>query len=381
MPSGAYICDLRHYMDDNGALVRGDALGRFAAFLASVVESACVRAGEGYVTTPVACSRRPKRAPCPAFITAGIVTSERGQLVEWSCPGCGMYGITSGWEGSAHDLRAAAAVTPKRHHGGPQVRFGIDRDTMRVLRTPGLVSQRSAVVLAGARPWPSGRAEIVAPLVVIEQLLRELSDNDATLPAGTARRRLRQAVAVIEAAVAARSATTFPVTSLVAPMLPQPAELSPVEAAADRLRSGENALRQHARHVEPRSRALYASLAGVQRSLILTTGAIWPEVALEAARRMMAVLAGVGGHVQDEDEIAVLIEDLAADIVALARAAGAPVLPELERMVALHEADQECLLTKVPRGLARAGLSSAERDYLASRGLLADEPLDSRRQH
>lgn len=381
MPSGAYICDLRHHMDDEGALVRGGARGRFAAFLANVVESACVREGEGYVTTPVACSRRANRAPCQGFITAGIVTAEGGKLVEWSCPECGMCGITSGWEGSAHDLRAAASFAPSRRRRGPQVRLGLDRDAMRVLRTPGLVSQQSAVVLAAARPWPSGLAEIVAPLDVLEELVAELADSDATLPAGTARRCLRQALATIEAAVAARAATIPPVAIFVAPELPPPVELSPVEAAVERLRSGEDALRRHARRVEPRSQALYASLAELQRSLILTAGAIWPEVALEAARRMMAVLAEAGRHVQDEDEIAVLIEDLAADIVALARAAGAPVLPELERMVALHEADRECLLTKVPRGLARAGLSAAERDYLASRGLLVGEPMDSRRHH
>jgi ribosomal protein L37AE/L43A len=91
-----YITDLRHFLDQNGAIspVRGPAKA-MAQFQADVVAHA------SDVT------QQPLVAPNCIKCRKAVVVADlaRDEAVVWSCPKCGAEGRISNWQGSLWDLR------------------------------------------------------------------------------------------------------------------------------------------------------------------------------------------------------------------------------------------------------------------------------------
>lgn len=97
-----WVTDLRHFLDDNGALIKGRPRS-LAAYFAEIVQAATPRIVGAWSLSEVRCRRRPGHKPCTGRI--GVRLTDMPLAVEWECPECGDAGIISGWEGTRWDLR------------------------------------------------------------------------------------------------------------------------------------------------------------------------------------------------------------------------------------------------------------------------------------
>ena len=90
-----YITDLRHLLDERGAIgpVKGPARA-MAQFQAKVV----AHASDGTGQPPAAprCFKCRKETVQPSLA--------RDNAIVWTCPGCGAEGCISNWQGSLWDL-------------------------------------------------------------------------------------------------------------------------------------------------------------------------------------------------------------------------------------------------------------------------------------
>jgi hypothetical protein len=103
--ANTWVTDLRHFLDERGALVDlpSPALN-LVLFLSSIV--AWVTSGRSLATlrTNVPCRRSPGRRRCRGEILAAFVQEEPG-AIGWRCPACGDNGVIRGWEGTRWDWR------------------------------------------------------------------------------------------------------------------------------------------------------------------------------------------------------------------------------------------------------------------------------------
>lgn len=107
---GAWLIDLRHYLDEKGRLrpdIPEQALS-IALFAGSIVawETSGPYESAPKVTN-VHCRRRPRRKRCTGEIVAAVDGSR--SAIDWLCPICGYHGSIQGWEGSAWDRTAVDA--------------------------------------------------------------------------------------------------------------------------------------------------------------------------------------------------------------------------------------------------------------------------------
>ena len=95
-PYAMYITDLRHLLDESGAIGPAKGAARtMAQFLADVVAAASSTTGP----PPAA----PKCFKCKkSVVDAGMA---RDSALVWTCRGCGAEGRISNWQGSLWDLR------------------------------------------------------------------------------------------------------------------------------------------------------------------------------------------------------------------------------------------------------------------------------------
>jgi len=91
-----YISDLKHFLDERGAIgpVKGPALA-MAQFQADVVAHASHITGQA----PAA----PTCFKCKKDTVAANLA--RDEAIVWSCPSCSAEGRISNWQGSLWDLR------------------------------------------------------------------------------------------------------------------------------------------------------------------------------------------------------------------------------------------------------------------------------------
>ena len=99
----ALISDLRHFLDEKGALPDGipAPAEKLANHLGAIVAAATSTEDVFQLETPVPCRMRPYRRQCVGFIRAGFQVPENS--ITWHCPVCGDEGIISGWEKTMWD--------------------------------------------------------------------------------------------------------------------------------------------------------------------------------------------------------------------------------------------------------------------------------------
>ncbi len=102
-----WVTDMRHYLDDAGAVVDmpGPALN-LALFLGAIVAWVTSGRSTADVRTNVPCRRSPARRRCGGEIYASFDADD--DAIIWHCPICGDNGVTRGWEGTPWDRRPGA---------------------------------------------------------------------------------------------------------------------------------------------------------------------------------------------------------------------------------------------------------------------------------
>jgi hypothetical protein len=101
--ANTWITDLRHFLDERGAIAPLSGPGRkLAEHLAAIVAAVTAATEAGPITT-VRCRRRPGRRPCPGEIEAEIDAETMDIL--WLCPVCGDNGVVHHWQGTLWDCR------------------------------------------------------------------------------------------------------------------------------------------------------------------------------------------------------------------------------------------------------------------------------------
>ena len=101
--TGAWIINMRHYLDEDGRIASLPAPARrLADHFGAIVSAMSCLPSEVLVQSGVKCRRRPGRRPCLGMIVAIIEADS--EAIHWQCPECGDGGIISGWEGSPWDV-------------------------------------------------------------------------------------------------------------------------------------------------------------------------------------------------------------------------------------------------------------------------------------
>lgn len=101
--SDTWIADLRHYLNEQGALGIKSGPGlRLAEHMTVIVQETTGDPDGDDLHPKVPCRRRPNRKPCDGEI-ASFIDPDVQQIV-WLCPICGDNGMISGWEGTLWDL-------------------------------------------------------------------------------------------------------------------------------------------------------------------------------------------------------------------------------------------------------------------------------------
>ncbi|MEE2003039.1 hypothetical protein QWY20_16390 [Alkalimonas sp. MEB108] len=104
--SDTWIVDLRHYLNEYGAIAISSGPGlRLAEYFTAITQETT---GDPYgeqLYPKVPCRRRPNRKPCVGEIASYIDPDD--QQIVWICPVCGDNGTISGWQGTLWDLTQA----------------------------------------------------------------------------------------------------------------------------------------------------------------------------------------------------------------------------------------------------------------------------------
>lgn len=104
-----WICNIRHFMDDNGNLVNDlpSPARNLAEYLGKIISyiTQTKRSWERQ-NLKILCRRRPKRKPCQGEIHAYMFIEEEPKFshkICWYCPVCDDNGIISEWEYTFYD--------------------------------------------------------------------------------------------------------------------------------------------------------------------------------------------------------------------------------------------------------------------------------------
>jgi hypothetical protein len=102
--SNMWIVDLRHYLDEQGAIGIKSGPGlRLAEHITAIVQETTGDPDGDDLYPKVPCRRRPNRKPCPGEIASFIDPDD--QQIIWLCPVCGDSGTISGWQLTLWDLK------------------------------------------------------------------------------------------------------------------------------------------------------------------------------------------------------------------------------------------------------------------------------------
>ncbi len=99
----ALITDLRHFLDEHGAIpdeITAPAL-KIALFLGSITGWVTINPTPRFKETNVPCRFSPGRRRCPGRVFARFEVD--GTTIAWECPICGDNGLVHGWEGTMWD--------------------------------------------------------------------------------------------------------------------------------------------------------------------------------------------------------------------------------------------------------------------------------------
>jgi hypothetical protein len=102
-----HVADMRHFLDDNGAVpedVPGPALN-MALFLGSIAGWVTSHQAGPKGRTNAPCRRSPGRRRCPGDVHARFAAD--GSTIIWQCPICHDNGTIRGWEDTPWDRRRA----------------------------------------------------------------------------------------------------------------------------------------------------------------------------------------------------------------------------------------------------------------------------------
>src|SRR5438132_8839642 len=131
-----WVTNLRHFLDDTGALIESRP-GRIAAYFAEIVQIATPRMVGAWSLSEVRCRRRPGHKLCTGRI--GVRLTDTSLTVEWECPECGDAGIVSDWEDTRWDLRPRGRQLTHPRSAGSRV-----LQMSRPSRLPKVVSSKTS---------------------------------------------------------------------------------------------------------------------------------------------------------------------------------------------------------------------------------------------
>lgn len=138
-----YVTYMPHYLDERGLPVVGGPVGRFAAYLGSIVAAASQHPEEAPVPTGLPCRRRPGRTPCPGPVW---VLQRKDGIIEWWCQTCGDDGLIHGWENTPWDF-AAHRPSPRPPGGLRAVVLSASEYAALRRSSPSFSREEQAVVL------------------------------------------------------------------------------------------------------------------------------------------------------------------------------------------------------------------------------------------
>ncbi len=99
-----WITDMRHYLDEAGALAAMPAPAlNLALFLGSIGGWMTRGPVTGPERTNVRCRRSPGRERCAGEVVAAFELEEAGVAIVWACEWCGDNGVIRGWRGTGWD--------------------------------------------------------------------------------------------------------------------------------------------------------------------------------------------------------------------------------------------------------------------------------------
>ena len=92
-----WVTDIRHYLDDDGELIRASGFARrLAEHQCAIISAVTARSrDESEWLTEVRCRRRPNRKACEGSIVARF-DEEDPTTIAWLCPFCGDNGYIRG---------------------------------------------------------------------------------------------------------------------------------------------------------------------------------------------------------------------------------------------------------------------------------------------
>lgn len=100
--SGAWVTQMKHFLDDRGQIPPGGERP-LVRFLGAIVSAAARMSSDRDCRLGVRCRRRPSHQRCPGDIR-GRLQSVSGEIY-WLCPVCGDHGVISSWEETPWDPR------------------------------------------------------------------------------------------------------------------------------------------------------------------------------------------------------------------------------------------------------------------------------------
>jgi hypothetical protein len=107
--SGAWVTDIRHFLDDAGQVPPG--LPAVPRYMCAITRAASPAPPGEITPLDVHCRRRPGQKPCPGSIHAcvALVSDE----ISWFCPCCGDHGVIYNWGATILDLRTSKPSEPQ----------------------------------------------------------------------------------------------------------------------------------------------------------------------------------------------------------------------------------------------------------------------------